>query len=102
MLDQVPPGMRAETPFGLFPVEIALALHDEDRAWTLLQSRNGDGPTAVLWMLYRARLAEKRGEREMALDDYGFVARLWANAEEPLRSFAREAKEALVRLTAES
>jgi hypothetical protein len=95
--------MRAETPFGLFPVEMALALHDEDRAWTLLQSRGagGAGPSAVLWMLHRARMAEKRGEREMAIDDYGYVARLWADADEPLRSFAREAKEGLARLTKE-
>jgi TolB-like protein len=97
---RVPPGMRAETPVGLFPVEMALALHDEDEAWALLQSRGG-GPNGVLWMLYRARMAEKRGEREIALDDYGFVARLWANADEPLRSFAREAKEGLARLTGE-
>jgi len=98
---QVPPGMRAETPFGLFPVEMALALHREDEAWSLLQSRNGSGPTAVLWMLHRARLAEKRGEREIALDDYGFVARLWRDADEPLRSYAKEAKEGLARLTKE-
>jgi serine/threonine-protein kinase len=98
----VPPGMQAETPFGLFPVEMALALHDEDRAWTLLQSRNGIGPTtSVLWMLHRARLAEKRGEREIAQDDYRYVARLWADADEPLRSFAREAKDGLARVSAE-
>jgi hypothetical protein len=95
-----PPGMRAETPFGLFPVEMALALHDEDEAWTLLQSRGG-GPNGVLWMLYRARMAEKRGEREIALDDYGFVARIWADADEPLHSFASEAKEGLARLSSE-
>jgi TolB-like protein len=97
----LPPGMRAETPFGLWPVEMLLALHREDEAWTLLQSRGSRGTVAVLWMLYRARLAEKRGEREIALDDYGFVARLWANADEPLRSFAREAREGLARLSGE-
>ncbi len=97
----VPPGMQAETPFGLFTVEMALALHDEDRAWALLQSRNGNGPTAVLWMLHRARLAEKRGQREMAIDDYGYVARLWADADEPLASYAREAREGLARLSGE-
>jgi hypothetical protein len=57
--------------------------------------------SGVLWMLYRARMAEKRGEREIALDDYGFVARLWRDAEEPLRTFAVEAKEGLVRLSGE-
>jgi serine/threonine-protein kinase len=97
----VPPGIRAEGPLGLFPVEMALALHDEEEAWTLLQSRGGSGMSGVLWMLYRARMAEKRGEREIALDDYGFVARLWRDAEEPLRSFAVEAKEGLVRLSGE-
>ncbi|HEU5219445.1 MAG TPA: serine/threonine-protein kinase, partial [Gemmatimonadales bacterium] len=98
---QMPPGMRAETPFGLFPVEMALALHREDEAWSLLQSRNGNGPTAVLWMLHRARMAEKRGEREIARDDYGFVARLWRDADEPLRSYAKEAKEGLARVSGE-
>ena len=87
---------------GLFPVEMALALHNEDEAWTLLQSRGGFGPSGgVLWMLYRARMAETRGERDIALDDYGFVARLWAHADEPLRSFALEAKEGLARLSSE-
>jgi hypothetical protein len=100
---RIPPGMRAETPLGLFPAEMALALHDEDEAWTLLQSRGSGsgGPSGVLWMLYRARMAEKRGERDIALDDYGFVARLWADADEPLRSFAVEAKEGLARLSSE-
>jgi hypothetical protein len=96
------PGMAATTPFGLLPAELALALRPEDEAWALLQSRSHTGtPTGVIWMLYRARLAEKRGEREIALDDYGFVARLWATADEPLRSYAREAREGLIRLTRE-
>jgi TolB-like protein len=99
---RIPPGMRAETPLGLFPAEIALAMQDEDEAWTLLQSRGGsDGVSEILWILYRARLAEKRGERDIALEDYGFVARLWANAEEPLRSFAVEARRGLARLSGE-
>jgi hypothetical protein len=98
----IPPGMQAATPFGLLPIELLLALHREDEAWTILQSRGSRGTVGVvLWMLYRARLAEKRGERDIALDDYGFVARLWANADEPLRAFAREAREGLVRLSGE-
>jgi len=96
------PGMAAETPFGNLVAELALALRPEDEAWALLQSQSHSGtPTGVLWMLHRARLAEKRGERGIALDDYGFVARLWANADEPLRSHAREAREGLIRLTRE-
>jgi hypothetical protein len=99
---RVAPGMRAETPFGIFPVEMELAMGREDEAWELLQSRGGGGPvTRVRWMLYRARLAEKRGERDIALENYGYVNRIWADAEEPLRSDAREAREALARLTAE-
>jgi serine/threonine-protein kinase len=98
---QVPTGMRAESPLGLFPVEMALALHDEEDAWTLLQSRGAWGPSSVIWRVYRARMAEERGERGMALDDYGFVARLWANADEPVRAFALEAKEGLARLSSE-
>jgi hypothetical protein len=54
-----------------------------------------------LWRLQRARLAEKRGERDLALAEYGFMARLWAGADEPLRSLADEAKAAVARLTAE-
>jgi serine/threonine-protein kinase len=100
--ESVAPGMRAETPFGVFPVEMALAMGREDEAWELLQSRGGGGVVSqVRWMLHRARLAEKRGDREIAVENYGFVARLWADAEEPLRSDAREAREALQRLTGE-
>ncbi len=102
-IENAPLGLQAETPFGLLPAELTLAFDPEDRAWALLQSRQSGAPEpdAVIWRLYRARLAEKRGERAIAIDNYGFVARLWRDAEEPLAGLAREAREALVRLNAE-
>ncbi len=91
-----PLGLIAESPLGLFPVEMELAMGREEQAWKLLQSRGGWGVISqIRWMLYRARLAEKRGERDIALENYGYVARIWADADEPLRSHAREAREAL-------
>jgi hypothetical protein len=46
-------------------------------------------------------MAEKREEPEIALDDYRFVGPIWADAEEPLRSFAAEANAGLARLSSE-
>jgi hypothetical protein len=102
-IENAPVGLQAETPFGLLVIELALAFDPEDRTWALLQSRQSGAPEpeAVIWRLYRARLAEKRGERAIAIDDYAFVARLWQDAEEPLAGFAREARLALARLNAE-
>jgi hypothetical protein len=47
----------------------------------------------------RARLAEKIGDKERAVDAYSFVATVWQNADPgPLLDAAKEAGDALKRL----
>jgi hypothetical protein len=62
------------------------------------------GPTGShgIWALERARLAEKLGESGKARRWYGYVVALWQNADQELQPLVAEAREALVRLTAES
>jgi serine/threonine-protein kinase len=50
--------------------------------------------------LERARVAERLGQREMALDGYGYVAALWRAADPEVEPLAREAADALRRLSA--
>jgi hypothetical protein len=96
-------GFRAGSPMGAWVIELMLATGHDDAAWDLLQSRTGRSHSvdANMWRLHRARLAERRGEREMALEEYAFIARLWRDADEPLRSLAVESREAVARLTGE-
>ena len=49
-----------------------------------------DWPLAsrVLWIMERARLADRLGQPERALRDYQFVTRVWANADPELQSVA--------------
>ncbi len=74
-----------------------LAERGRDReAWRILQ---GEHPAAtvtsmaseVLWALLRGRVAERLGERERAIQAYGWVAGMWRNADPELRVYVREA-----------
>jgi eukaryotic-like serine/threonine-protein kinase len=80
------------------------ALGSEREALAVLD-REFPAPFAIsargTWALERARLAEKLGEREKALQWYGFVARLWRHGDPELRPAVDEAREALTRLTSE-
>jgi eukaryotic-like serine/threonine-protein kinase len=58
-------------------------------------------PAEGLWRLQRARTLERVGRREEALEDYRFTASLWRKADPQLQPYATEARQALVRLTAE-
>ena len=58
-------------------------------------------PTRGYWALERARLADRLGDRETAIDSYQFVADVWRNSDEELQSHVTEAREALRRLTVE-
>jgi tetratricopeptide (TPR) repeat protein len=58
-------------------------------------------PTRGYWALERARLADRLGDRETAIDSYQFVADLWRNADEELQVYVDEARDALRRLTVE-
>jgi eukaryotic-like serine/threonine-protein kinase len=55
----------------------------------------------VPWALEQARVAERLGQREKALQWYGFVAKVWRHADPELRPYVDEARSGLQRLTAE-
>ena len=58
-------------------------------------------PLAVFTALARARANEHLGRSGAALTDYRFVARVWRAADPELEPYAREARAAVERLTAE-
>ena len=75
-------------------------------AWTILKGEHvsftlAPFPTAVLWSLLRARVAERIGERERAIQSYAWVAGMWRNADPELQPYVTEAREGLARLTSE-
>jgi eukaryotic-like serine/threonine-protein kinase len=55
-------------------------------------------PSRVVWMLERARVNERIGERAKAIDSYAFVASAWQRADPELQPAVVEAKSALKRL----
>jgi serine/threonine-protein kinase len=58
-------------------------------------------PSEVLWIMERARVAERLGERETAARDYQYVADVWRRADAPLQPYVAEARDGLVRVTGE-
>ena len=58
-------------------------------------------PSEVLWALEQARVSERVGDRETAVEGYAFVAAAWRAADPELQPLVREAKEGLARLNAE-
>jgi serine/threonine-protein kinase len=58
-------------------------------------------PSEVLWALEQARVSERVGDRETAVEGYAFVAAAWRAADPELQPLVREAKEGLARLSAE-
>ena len=58
-------------------------------------------PTQVLWSLLRGRVAERRGDRELAIQSYAWVTGMWRNPDPQLRPYVAEAREGLARLSAE-
>ncbi len=55
----------------------------------------------VLWALERARVNERLGNAEMAIQDYSYVVDVWRNADDLLQPFVSEAREAVQRLAGE-
>ncbi len=55
-------------------------------------------PSRVVWRLERARLAERAGESDAALEDYRFVAEVWRYSDPDLQSYVTEAQTAIQRL----
>jgi serine/threonine-protein kinase len=79
----------------------------QDReAWRILQGDEPSGavvpfPMEVLWVLLRGRVAERLGQRDRAIQSYGWVAGMWRNADPELRGYVREAQNARARLIGE-
>ncbi len=59
------------------------------------------GSTLVLATLERGRLAEPLGERQQAVESYGFVTAAWRRADPVLQPYVTEARRGLERLRAE-
>ncbi len=76
----------------------------DGEALRLLETRVHVGellPSEVSWALERARVNERLGNRDRAIRDYSFVARVWVNADPSLQPLVAEARAALGRLSAE-
>jgi len=58
-------------------------------------------PSEISWALERARVNERLGNRDKAIQNYAVVARVWANADSSLQPVVAEARAALRRLGAE-
>ncbi len=58
-------------------------------------------PSLVFWALERARVNQRLGNAEKAIQDYSYVVDVWRNADDILQPFVSEAREALRRLTGE-
>jgi predicted Zn-dependent protease len=69
-------------------------------AASLLTDRPTLLPSAidVLWVLERARVAERRGDRVMARTSYAMVATAWRDADADLAPIVAESRAALQRL----
>jgi tetratricopeptide (TPR) repeat protein len=59
------------------------------------------GSALVLATLERGRLAERLGEREQAIESYGFVTAAWRRADPVLQPYVTEARRGLERLKAD-
>jgi serine/threonine protein kinase len=88
---------------------LAQLLVDQGRdqeAWSIVGAAHPSAslapfPSQVLWMLLRGRVAERRGDRELAAQAYAWVAGMWRNPDPQLRPYLTEAREGLSRLSAE-
>ena len=79
-----------------------VARQDPQRALKLLQTKNSPDLLSTARALEQARLAERLGQRELAVENYARVADLWRNADAPqLRDARDEAHAALQRLDAD-
>ena len=74
--------------------EAAIILDRPPSLW-LASSPN---PVEILWLFERARVHDRLGNREQALDAYQYVADAWRNADPELAPVVREAKAALGRM----
>ena len=59
------------------------------------------GAFDVVWALERARVNDRLGNEEEAIEAYAFVADSWRNADPELQPVVEEARAALARLSGE-
>ena len=78
------------------------ALHrDRDALAVVSVSGAGIDAYSILLTLERGRIAERLGEKEIAVDSYSRVAGMWQNGDAVLQPYVKEARAALMRLGGE-
>jgi serine/threonine protein kinase/tetratricopeptide (TPR) repeat protein len=79
------------------------AVGRDREALPLLGVRLGRNPVLLepLYALERGRVNERLGSRDQAIEAYGFVVRVWRNADPALQPLVSEARNALARLARE-
>jgi eukaryotic-like serine/threonine-protein kinase len=83
-----------------------LAARGQDREAAAVLDRMADvgttpGPLEVTWVLERARVNERLGNREKAVRDYSYVMDAWRHADPLLQPFVDEARQGVARLVRE-
>jgi eukaryotic-like serine/threonine-protein kinase len=83
-----------------------LAARGEDREAAAVLDRVAEvgvapGPIEVSWVLERARVNERLGNRERAARDYSYVMDAWRHADPVLQPFVDEARQGVARLVRE-
>ncbi len=83
--------------------QLLSARHDDLKAAALLDRWLTEVlvPSQVFWVLERARVAERLGDRQRAARDYQYVAGAWRHADANLQPYVTEAREGLGRIAAE-
>lgn len=100
-LETVEPGWLGSNLTVLVRARVLVAVGRDAEALEVLQGRFiNDWPLAsrVIWIMERARLADRLGQTEPALRDYRFVSQVWADADTELQPTVREAETAALRL----
>ena len=100
-LETVEPGWLGSNLSVLYRARLLEAVGRDAEALEVLQSRFiNDWPLAsrVIWIMERARLADRLGQTEPALRDCRFVSQVWADADPELQPIVREAETAALRL----
>jgi len=96
------PDSIVTVPLDQFNHARLVARQDPRRALKLLQTKSTTDLLTVARALEEARLAERLGQRQLAVERYARVADLWRNADAPqLRDARDEAHAALQRLDAD-